>query len=65
MQKDLPGKLGMSTPDTLDDLVAALKEVKSRGLTGFNDQPMFPLGFGAAAAVGCLRRSGVRIGWQR
>ena len=46
MQKDLPGKLGMSTPDTLDDLVAALKEVKSRGLTGFNDQPMFPLGFG-------------------
>ena len=46
MQKDLPAKLGMSTPDTLDDLVAALKEVKSRGLTGFNDQPMFPLGFG-------------------
>ena len=48
MPRSIPGRLGIDAPETLDDLLAAMRAVRDGDLTSWTGQPMIPFGLGEA-----------------
>ena len=48
MPRSLPGRLGIDTPETLDDLLSAMRAVRDGTLESWTGQPMIPMGMGEA-----------------